>query len=204
MCGDSTQRGESRQGVPPALIRWLTSVHSCTHKKMGPSNWPPVSSRETANKPPDSIDPAPSTPAGVQNNPKSWARGMKGQGCWDNMQGRELPIDLLHITTSDMHVGSCLLIMAKTYTIGGCCVTRSQEQSVDCCVRRLVRQGPTIFPQLSPFSGSASSCLDGEGGGGQLKMEGGKKEWQKRENSLNTMSTQKTRTFPFFLTTANL
>lgn len=171
---------------------------------MGPSNWPPVSSRETANKPPDSIDPAPSTPAGVQNNPKSWARGMKGQGCWDNMQGRELPIDLLHITTSDMHVGSRLLIMAKTYTIGGCCVTRSQEQSVDCCVRRLVRQGPTIFPQLSPFSGSASSCLDEKGGGGSIKNgrreERVTKERKLSEHYVNT----KNKNISLFLTTANL
>lgn len=95
-----------------------------------------------------------------------WVRGMKGHGWRENTQGRELWIDSLHITTSDMHGSSCLLIMAQTCAGGGCCVTRSQEQSVDCCVRRLVRQGPTIFPQLSPFSGSASSCLDGEGGFG--------------------------------------
>lgn len=77
--------------------------------------------------------------------------------------------------------------MAKAYTIGGCCVTRSQEQSVDCCVRRLVRQGPAIFPQLSPFSGSASSCLDGGegGGGGQLKMED---VWQERVTQARKLS----------------
>lgn len=172
---------------------------------MGPSNWPPVSSQETANNPPDSIDPAPSTPAAVQNNPKSSVRGMKGHGCWENMQGRELSIDSLHITTSDTHVGSCLLITAKAYTIGGCCVTRSQEQSVDCCVRRLVRQGPTIFPQLSPFSGSASSCLDGEGWGVSIKngrCEAGKSD--KREWTLQTLCQHKEQEHFLFLTTANV
>lgn len=41
---------------------------------------------------------------------------MKGLGCWENRQGREFSIDSLHITASDMHVGSCLLITAQIYT----------------------------------------------------------------------------------------
>lgn len=104
--------------------------------------------------------------------------------------------------------------MAKTCAIGACCVTRSQEQSVDCCVRRLVRQGPTIFPQLSPFSGSASSCRVGEGGwwgcvwggqGGQLKMEDVRQERVTKQSKLskhdvNTMNKEHF----LFLTTANI
>lgn len=99
---------------------------------------------------------------------------MKAHGCGKKQAGREFAIDRLNISASDMHIGSCLLIMAQAYTIGGCLVTRSQEQSADCCVRRLVRRGPTTFPQLSPFSASASSCLDGEEGikgGGNIKKK---------------------------------
>lgn len=141
----------------------------------------------------------------------------KGTAAEKNTQGRDLSIDSLRITPSDVHGASWLLIMAKTYAIGACCVTRSQEQSVDCCVRRLVRQGPTIFPQLSPFSGSASSCRVGEGGcwgcacggrgggGGQLKMEDVRQERVTKQSKLskhdvNTMNKEHF----LFLTTANV
>lgn len=49
------------------------------------------------------------------------------------------------------------------------------EQSADCCVRRLGRQGRLLSPQLSPFTGSASSCFPTMDGG-----EGGKRERQRK------------------------
>lgn len=100
--------------APSALIRWLTSVQSGT-QKMGPSNWPSVSSPETANKPPRSIDPAlrGNTRCSSKQS-KRWVRGMKGLGCLENKQWKEFCN--WFATYKRIWHASCLLITPRFYT----------------------------------------------------------------------------------------
>ncbi len=92
-------------------------MSSQAHKKWAPpTDHPSHLQRQQTNLPAASIQHSKRTPAAAQNNPERRVRGMKGLGCWKNKQGREFSIDSLHITASDMHVGSCLLITAQIYT----------------------------------------------------------------------------------------
>lgn len=164
-----------------ALIRWLTSVHSGTRKYGALQLTARLISRDSKQIPQQSWS---STlrehPLQPQTVHKGGSEEWKGTVAEQTSRGGNFRIDSPHVSAFDMYAGSCLLIMAQTYTIGGCCVTGSQEQSADCCVRRLVRQGPTMAPppQLSPFSGSASSCLDC---GGTEGTGGGSNGWKIKE-----------------------
>lgn len=107
--------------VPPALIRWLTSVQSGTEK--GPLQ-PTIRliSRDSKQTSRSQQHRSMRTPSAVLNNTKRGVRKRNerggllrkwaGKGIFDGCPSINSP----HITASDMHVGSCLLIMAQICT----------------------------------------------------------------------------------------
>lgn len=143
----------SSEQSPSPLIRWLTSVQSGKQKRAPPTDPPSQLQRRQTNL---------HHPLQLKTIQK--VKGMKGLGCWGNRPGRGRSIDLLHITTSDVHVGSCLLITARNYTRRLLC-QRNPGNNLLIVVRDdWSDKGRRLSPQLSPFSGSASSRLDGQRG----------------------------------------